>query len=335
MEMGCYGIGVTRVVAAAIEQNHDEQGHHLARCRWRRSRSPSRRSVRPQRGVRALADRLHDELVAAGIDVLLDDRGERPGVMFADLELIGIPHRITIGDRGLKEGKVEYQSRRDTARHPGPVGGHRRVRPRPAPEAAKAWIDRMSLWNFCVRHSARPCWRRRCSRRGRHMPARRQEEQLRHRSWRAGQGDRRCARPGRLRQPPRPAAVADEMSRRIAHKDARRTRAARAPRHRVLRVAARGLDPQLVLGVIYHESGFKKYAVSSAGARGYMQVMPFWVKQIGASDQNLFNLRTNLRYGAVILRYYLDIENGDSTARSAATTAASASPNIRTPCWPR
>ena len=72
-----------------------------------------------------------------------------------------------------------------------------------------------------------------------------------------------------------------------------------------------GLDPQLVLAVIYHESGFKKFAFSSATARGYMQVMPFWVKQIGTTDQNLFNLRTNLRYGTVILRHYLDIENGD------------------------
>jgi soluble lytic murein transglycosylase-like protein len=72
-----------------------------------------------------------------------------------------------------------------------------------------------------------------------------------------------------------------------------------------------GLDPQMVLAVMYHESGFKKYAFSSAQARGYMQVMPFWVKQIGSPDQNLFNLRTNLRYGTVILRHYLDIENGD------------------------
>ena len=72
-----------------------------------------------------------------------------------------------------------------------------------------------------------------------------------------------------------------------------------------------GLDPQLVLSVMYHESGFKKYAVSFAGARGYMQVMPFWVKQIGTPDQNLFHLRTNLRYGMVILRHYLAIENGD------------------------
>jgi soluble lytic murein transglycosylase-like protein len=72
-----------------------------------------------------------------------------------------------------------------------------------------------------------------------------------------------------------------------------------------------GLDPQLVLGVIQVESGFRKYAVSSSGARGYMQVMPFWVRQIGSADHNLFNLRTNLRYGCVILRHYLDMERGD------------------------
>ncbi|MDD2721753.1 MAG: transglycosylase SLT domain-containing protein [Gallionella sp.] len=72
-----------------------------------------------------------------------------------------------------------------------------------------------------------------------------------------------------------------------------------------------GLDPQLVLGLIEVESGFKKYAVSQAGARGYMQVMPFWVNEIGTSEHNLFHLRTNLRYGCTILRHYLDIEKGD------------------------
>ena len=72
-----------------------------------------------------------------------------------------------------------------------------------------------------------------------------------------------------------------------------------------------GLDPQLVLGLIQVESGFRKYAVSSAGARGYMQVMPFWVKLIGRDDDSLFDLRTNLRYGCTILRHYLDIERGD------------------------
>ena len=72
-----------------------------------------------------------------------------------------------------------------------------------------------------------------------------------------------------------------------------------------------GLDPELVLGLIEVESGFKKYAVSNAGARGYMQVMPFWVKEIGANEHNLFHLRINLRYGCTILRHYLDIEKGD------------------------
>lgn len=72
-----------------------------------------------------------------------------------------------------------------------------------------------------------------------------------------------------------------------------------------------GLDPQLVMGVIQHESAFRKYAVSPVGARGYMQVMPFWSKVIGSAESNLFHLRTNLRYGCVILRHYLDIENGD------------------------
>ncbi len=102
-----------------------------------------------------------------------------------------------------------------------------------------------------------------------------------------------------------------EMSRRIEKRIPDR-----AARHEFLRTvhyeASRaGLDPQLVLGLIQVESGFRKHAVSSAGARGYMQVMPFWVKLIGKPDHNLFHLRTNLRFGCTILRHYLDIENGD------------------------
>jgi prolyl-tRNA synthetase len=121
IQMGCYGIGVTRVVAAAIEQNHDARG-----IIWPAAMAPFAVAIAPvaydrSAAVRDLADRLYQELSGAGIDVLLDDRGERPGVMFADLELIGIPHRVTIGDRGLKDGKVEYQARRDTAATPVPV----------------------------------------------------------------------------------------------------------------------------------------------------------------------------------------------------------------------
>jgi len=121
LEMGCYGIGVTRVVAAAIEQNNDARG-----IVWPAAMAPFAVAIAPvgydrNEAVKGLADRLHDELLAAGVEVLLDDRGERPGVMFADLELIGIPHRVTIGDRSLKEGNVEYQGRRDAAPTPVPI----------------------------------------------------------------------------------------------------------------------------------------------------------------------------------------------------------------------
>jgi prolyl-tRNA synthetase len=121
IEMGCYGIGVTRVVAAAIEQNHDERG-----IAWPPAMAPFSVAIAAigydrSEAVRELADRLHDQWAADGIEVLLDDRGERPGVMFADLELIGVPLRVTIGDRGLKEGRVEVQGRREAAATPVPV----------------------------------------------------------------------------------------------------------------------------------------------------------------------------------------------------------------------
>ena len=113
LEMGCYGIGVTRLLGAAIEQNHDAKG-----IIWPDAIAPFEVVICPlgydrNEAVKAAADHLHSELIAAGIDVILDDRGERPGVMFADWELVGVPHRITVGDRGLKENKVEYQHRRD------------------------------------------------------------------------------------------------------------------------------------------------------------------------------------------------------------------------------
>jgi len=113
MEMGCYGIGVTRILGAAIEQNHDERG-----IIWPASIAPFATVICPigydrSAEVKAAADQLHDELSAAGVDVLLDDRGERPGAMFADWELVGVPLRVVISDRGLKEGLLEVQGRRD------------------------------------------------------------------------------------------------------------------------------------------------------------------------------------------------------------------------------
>jgi soluble lytic murein transglycosylase-like protein len=97
-----------------------------------------------------------------------------------------------------------------------------------------------------------------------------------------------------------------------------------------------GLDPQLVLGLIQVESGFKKYAVSQAGARGYMQVMPFWLKLIGKRDQNLFHLRTNLRFGCTILRHYLDIEKGNlyrALGRYNGSLGAPEYPNLVRRAW--
>ena len=114
-EMGCYGIGVTRLLGAAIEQNHDERG-----IIWPVSMAPFSVVICPigyerSAEVQAAADNLHDELTALGVDVVLDDRGERPGAMFADWELIGVPQRVVISDRGLKAGTAEVQGRRETA----------------------------------------------------------------------------------------------------------------------------------------------------------------------------------------------------------------------------
>ena len=122
MYMGCYGIGVTRIVAAAIEQNHDAAG-----IIWPEPIAPFRVVLVPLNApkspkVRELADQLYAELQAAGIDVLLDDRDARPGVKFADAELLGIPHRVVISDRGIEAGKLEYRHRRASANEDWPMG---------------------------------------------------------------------------------------------------------------------------------------------------------------------------------------------------------------------
>ena len=112
MTMGCYGIGVSRVVAAAVEQNHDARG-----IVWPQALAPFEVALVPinlhkSPAVAEATEKLYAELTAAGVEVLLDDRAERPGVMFADMDLIGIPHRLVIGERGLKDGLVEYKARR-------------------------------------------------------------------------------------------------------------------------------------------------------------------------------------------------------------------------------
>ncbi|EGV16740.1 proline--tRNA ligase [Thiocapsa marina] len=114
LTMGCYGIGVSRVVAAAIEQHHDERG-----ISWPAPIAPFQVALLPMKlgksyRVREATDQLYEDLKQAGIDVLLDDRDARPGVMFADMELIGIPHRIVVGDKSLDDGQVEYKGRNDS-----------------------------------------------------------------------------------------------------------------------------------------------------------------------------------------------------------------------------
>ena len=114
LQMGCYGIGITRILGAAIEQNFDDKG-----IIWPTSIAPFEVVLCPMgydrsEVVKAAVDQLYAALQAEGVDVILDDRGERPGAMFADWELIGVPHRIVVGERGLKDGKLEYQGRRDT-----------------------------------------------------------------------------------------------------------------------------------------------------------------------------------------------------------------------------
>jgi prolyl-tRNA synthetase len=123
MQMGCYGIGITRILGAAIEQNFDDKG-----IIWPAALAPFEVVLCPMgydrsEAVKQQIDTLYADLQAAGVDVILDDRDQRPGAMFADWELIGVPHRIVVGDRGLKEGKLEYQGRRDTAATPVDVAG--------------------------------------------------------------------------------------------------------------------------------------------------------------------------------------------------------------------
>ncbi len=123
LQMGCYGIGITRILGAAIEQNFDDKG-----IIWPAAIAPFEVVICPMgmeksAAVKEQAEALYATLLAAGVDVMLDDRDLRPGAMFADWELIGVPHRVVIGDRGLKEGQLEYKGRRDAEASNVPMAG--------------------------------------------------------------------------------------------------------------------------------------------------------------------------------------------------------------------
>jgi prolyl-tRNA synthetase len=123
LEMGCYGIGVTRVVAAAIEQYHDERGIALPAALAPFAVCLVPIAYAKNDKVRAAADLLYARLRDAGVDVLMDDREERPGVLFADMDLIGVPHRVVLSERGLAAGEAEYKGRRDSQARNVPLAG--------------------------------------------------------------------------------------------------------------------------------------------------------------------------------------------------------------------
>ena len=246
--------------------------------------------------VRAAAERLYDELGDAGIDVLLDDRDERPGVLFADMELIGIPHRLVLCERGLAAGNAEYKGRRD-------------AKPRDLPLKEVVDFLKRSMRGLVAvgGRCSSPLWGARGNTRYYEPLA----DSVRQRLSRHGVGP---AAPARLhfRSPEDGQRWIDEMEKRLAPRmPDRQSRAWSCCVRCTTRRCGRGSIRSSCWGVIEVESGFRKYAVSRAGARGYMQVMPFWVKLIGQPNHNLFHLRTNLAYGCAILRHYLDMERGD------------------------
>jgi soluble lytic murein transglycosylase-like protein len=293
MEMGCYGIGVSRIVGAAIEQGNDERGIILPPAIAPFAVCIVPMGYHKSEAVKAAADQLYADLKKAGIDVVLDDRNERPGVMFADMELIGIPHRVVIGERGLKDGQLEYKGRTDaeaTMVAQGEILGHA------AREAVRRLIAALLLLGASAAFAGAQKY-----------------EVLSASAQAALHKAVSDSRPAvsSFKTPMEAvdwlAAMSPRLEKRIPNREYR-IDLLRSVHYEATRA---GLDPQLVLGLMQVESGFRKYAVSSAGARGYMQVMPFWVKLIGRPDDSLFDLRTNLRYGCTILRHYLDIEKGD------------------------
>ena len=321
MEMGCYGIGITRLPAAAIEQNHDDKG-----IIWPDALAPFTVvlcPISPDRfpDVKAASDTLYAELLAAGVDVILDDRNERPGAMFADWELIGVPHRVNIGDRGLKEGMVEYQHRRDAA-----ATKRAGWRDRGAAAVQTAGMTETDGRAQAI-SSRRTCLSaNRTGGLGGYAAAAATGVGR----WPAGRTAGRCgARRFEFGHPatPRRRSLSSQTPKRglkylrwlgvherkaqeeEARVDVRRKEFLQTVWYESKRA---GLDVALVLGLIQVESGFRKYAVSIVGARGYMQVMPFWTRSIGDGDAGkLFHMQTNLRFGCVILRHYLEIEKGD------------------------
>ncbi len=326
MPMGCYGIGITRIVAAAIEQNHDAAG-----IAWPEPLAPFQVVLVPlnmpkSERVRELAERLYAELTAAGIEVLFDDRDARPGVKFADAELLGIPHRLVVAERGIEAG---------TPRIP-PAARHRQRRLAAGRRAPRA----------CARGSA--CWLTRAPRCAAHA---------RFTPWPVAlllTGGAGRARADQQRDPELRAIVEravteaacfpDEYEAEVWYKmmEPRLRRTVKDRDERILilkqvfceahRAGETRLPPGLVMAIIDVESRFNRWAVSNAGAVGLMQVMPFWPEQLGMRRYQL--VRGRRKTSAWARRSSASTSSVSATTwrrRWRATTAASDAAGI--PTW--
>ena len=319
MEMGCYGIGVTRILGAAIEQNHDERGIVWpdAIAPFSVVRLPDRLRAQCRR-ARRRRQHCTTNCGGEGVDVLLDDRGERPGAMFADWELIGVPHRVVISERGLKEGKVEYQDRRDSAA------------PKPAPEPLAPSHCPSGGMNGGSRQCCGQLRRRRLPWRDRRQrlglgctPAAMAGAQRKNRcidSVRDRTEQCRCQRAppvSGVHRHRRPALAylrwLGAMSERLKKpRTDSRARESSSCKPSGTRASAPASDVALVLGLIQVESNFRS-TPSAAGApwlhAGHAVLDAHHRRR--AMPPTVFRMQTNLRFGCVILRHYLDIEKGD------------------------
>ena len=300
MSMGCYGIGVSRIVAAAIEQNHDDNG-----IIWPEAIAPFQVAIVPinmhkSELVKETCEALYEKLSSAGYEVLfMDEAKARLGGMLADVELIGIPHRIVIGDRGLEGGTVEYRNRRE------PENQH----------IAMDKLDDFISENISNKYLISALLLLILSAPGHFALAAVTE----------------VPEPSLVQALKTAASAAHSFDNAydaevwLVGKDRPLAKIIKDPQQRLnllklihAEASLAQLQPEIVLALIEVESRFDSYAVSSAGAMGMMQIMPFWKKEIGRPNDNLIDIQTNLRYGCTILRYYLDKEKGrlaDALAR--------------------
>ena len=293
--MGCYGIGISRIVAAAIEQNHDDSG-----IIWPAAIAPFQVALLPMnmhksQRVRDAVDKLYNELTSAGLEVILDDRKERPGVMFADMELIGIPHRLVLGERGLDAGNIEYKSRPGQPSKCRKTGNsaseYRRIpQGKNHSDDIKSMLNRWKIQAFsliCTSMLALLTSNASLAATQEHP-----DDDLRNLLEKTiGNSD---SFEDRFDAEVWLMDMSNRLKSRVPDDNSRLT----LLKNIHYEATKAGLAPELVLAVINVESNFNRWAISHAGAQGLMQIMPFWLKEIPQAGDNLFDMRTNLRLAA-------------------------------------